>query len=128
MKSKKAVYFLLIIIIHFLTFSPGCKTAKNDSSESGKKLPGDVAIAPSTFRCQGIVVASNSQTVSIQITKMLEQGSSLFYSVNNGDTVEARFQSPNKTDYSAMKNVEAVIEERVTLNSAIPEFIVRQIK
>ena len=128
MESKKISHFLLLILTLVIATLAGCKTAENQTPESGKKLPGTVAITPSSFRCEGIVIESDSKSINFKVAKMLEQGSSLFFSVSAGDTLVANFQSQNKTNYPAMKKLEMLIEERVMLNSEKPEFIIRQIK
>jgi len=128
MKSKKLSHFLVLILMVIIASLTGCKTTENQNPESGKKLPGTVAITPSSFRCEGTVIESNPKSMNFKVTKMLEQGSSLFYSVSAGDTLLANFQSQNKSNYPAMKKLEMLIEERVMLNSEKPEFIIRQIK
>src|SRR6187399_687263 len=99
MKSKNTAHFSLILGMVLLAFLTACKTAKNETPESTTKLPGDVAISPSTFRCEGSVLESNSKSIHIKVTKMVEQGSSLFYSVSAGDTLLASFQTAMKTIY-----------------------------
>jgi hypothetical protein len=125
MKRMKLITVLWMMGIGFYS---GCAPAKQQSQVPEKKLPGTIAMSPSSFRCEGVVIESNSKSVKFAVSKILEQGSSLFYSVSAGDTIQANFQSLNKTNYPPVKNVELLIEERVMLNSEKPEFIVREIK
>jgi hypothetical protein len=126
--NMKRLDLLSVVLIISTVYYSGCAPAKQPAPAPEKKLPGTVSMTPSSFRCEGVVIESNSKTVNFAVSKLLEQGSSLFYSVSAGDTILANFQTMNKTSYPAMKNVELMIEERVMLNSEKPEFIVRQIK
>lgn len=125
MKRLNFIPFLLIISFGYHS---GCAPVKQQSPATEKKLPGTVSMNPSSFRCEGVVIESNSKSINFVISKILQQGSSLFYPVSAGDTLVATFQSPGKNIYAPQKHVELMIEERVMLNSDKPEFIVRQIK
>jgi len=118
--------FLVLIVVEIL-FHSSCTPAKNQTTPENK-LPGTMAITPSSFRCAGTVMESNSQSVRFVVTKIIERGSSLFYPVSAGDTLTAIFQSRKKNNFSAGTPVELLIEERLKMNSEIPEFIVRSIQ
>ena len=117
-----------VLLIIGIGYYSACAPAKQQAPAPEKKLPGTVSMTPSSFRCEGVVIEINSKSVNFAVSKILEQGSSLFYSVSAGDTIQATFQSPNKNNFAPQQHIELLIEERVMMNSEKPEFIVRQIK
>jgi hypothetical protein len=128
MKHLKSGIACIIIFISSITFESGCAPTKKQSQEPEKKLPGTIAISPSSFQCVGTVIESDERTINFSVIKILQRGSSLIYPVSAGDTIVAIFQSTNKTDFSNLKSVELVVEERLKLNSEKPEFVVKQIR
>ena len=116
---------MMVIVVEFL-FQSSCTPGKNETAPE-KKLPGTMAITPSSFRCSGIVMESNSQSVHFVVTQIIERGAALFYPVDAGDTLTAISQSPVKY-FIPGKTVELLIEEKLKMNSEIPEFIVRSIQ
>ena len=127
MNHLKSSPLFLLILIAAIKFS-GCAPVKNQTQGTEKKLPGSIAITPSSFRCEATVIKSDQKSVSIVIDKILQRGSSLFYDVSAGDTIMAVFQTPNKKSFPPSAKVEMLIEERVMLNADKPEFIVKQIQ
>src|SRR5215468_8552490 len=100
-----------VILIACIFQSFGCTSSKMQSAPD-KKLPGTVALTPSSFRCEGVVISSDPKAIQVAISKVTERGSSLFYNVSAGDTIDVVYQSPDKLNYPNSKQVEMLIEER----------------
>ena len=124
---RMKLWYVSMISVAEMVFHFGCTPAKTHTAQ-GKKIPETIAITPSTFRCSATVLENNNDAVNFKITKMLEEGSSLFYSVSAGDTIEAVFHSANESNFSSGNAVELLIEERIKMNSEKPEFIIRQVR
>ena len=125
MKRTETGIFYAAFLIVLLMFHFGCAPSKKQSQEPAVKM----AITPSSFRCTGNVIESKPESLTFAVKKITERGSSLFYSVSAGDTIEAIFlQSSPVTNISSGKEVELLIEERLKLNSEKPEFVVKQIQ
>ncbi len=105
--------------------SPQKKSASNE--ESKKKLPANLSLLPSSFHCETKVIEIDSLQLILVIRNMIQQGAALFYSVGIGDTIQARIYYHQRNDLSQDSITEMVIEERLKMNSEIPDFVVRQI-
>lgn len=106
--------------------SSGKEASPGQSAE--KKLPGTVSPAPGTFRCEVIPLAMpDSDRVILVVQKIIEQGAALFYAVNSGDTIETVFIPSDKINFEKGITVQVVIEERLKLNSELPEFRIRKV-
>jgi hypothetical protein len=121
--QSTTIFFIAVIVIH-----SSCASTKKQSQEPEKQLPGTVSITPSSFRCSGTVIKSNPESVIFVVKEISARGSSLFYAVNSGDTIQAVFLSPNKNIFSPGSIIKSLIEERLKMNSEKPEFIVKQIE
>ena len=128
MNRFKSGRIFILFFMALIAFYYGCAPSKKAPSEKEEKLPGTIAMSPSSFRCQAIVIECAQKEINIVVTKILEQGSSLFYSVSKGDTLTAVFQSTNNHIYPPSTPVEMHIEERIKMNSEKPEFVIKHIK
>ena len=126
--SSHSCFSRFLILIYAVLFLVSCSPVKQTLPPGKTPFPSDAAIAPSSFRCEGIFIAADSKKNLLLISKMLGQGSSLFYAVSAGDTIDAKFISRNEKPPAINSPVEAVLEERLKLNSDKPDFIIRQIK
>ncbi len=102
----------------------------NVSRKSGspdKKLPAAIAVSPSSFHCEVKIIEIDSLQLRIMLRKIIQQGSTLFYSVVAGDTIRTRMTGNRIIITPGDSILEMIIEERLKLNSEIPEFIVKQI-
>ena len=122
-KTTPCIYLMAITVFHF-----SCTPSKKQSHEPEKKLPGTVAITPSSFRCSGSVIESKPESVSLVVNEIKQRGSSLFYAVNPSDTIEAVFLSPTKNKFPSGSLITLLIEERLKMNSEKPEFVVKNIE
>ncbi|MCX6274802.1 MAG: hypothetical protein NTV09_06315 [Bacteroidetes bacterium] len=112
-------------LLLFSSCSPKAMSTSND--EPNKELPSIVSLSPSAFRCEANVIGLDSLRSTLLIRKIIQQGAALFYSVGIGDTIHAKIYTYQRNNLSMDLITELVIEERLKLNSEIPDFIIRQI-
>ena len=120
-------FVLAFFILVYVILLDACSSSSTVTHEKSKTLPSsDVALTPSSFRCSAKILSVDSNRVLLFISEILQHGSSLFYSVSGGDTLHAEFISKNEKSPALNTSVEAVIEERLKLNSDKPDFVIRQ--
>ncbi len=112
-------------LLLFSSCSPKTMSASND--EQNKEPPSSVSLSPSSFLCEAKVIGLDSLRSTILIRKIIQQGAALFYSVGIGDTIQAKIYTYQRNNLSIDSITELVIEERLKINSEIPDFIIRQI-
>src|SRR5689334_229010 len=129
MKTLNVLIFVMVVTAGTSFFFQSCAPVKNGSTppQNSTDLPRDVAIPPSSFRCEATVLSTDTVAIIIKIDKMIQQGSSLFYMLGSGDTIEVKNNSPEKENIAAGSAFEVVIEERLKLNSDKPDFILLQV-
>ena len=122
------VFSLWIIISGLLLFS-SCGTGKLSAAKEDQKMerPASVSLPPSSFHCEARVIGLDSLQSILLIMNLIQQGAALYYSVGIGDTIQAKIYSYQRSHLSENSITELVIEERLKLNSEIPDFIIRQI-
>lgn len=122
------IFSTLIPLLGLAAFTISCLPGKPASSTetTEKKPPGDLSLTPSTFYCEGKILAVDSNTLLVRIEKIIRQGSALFYPVSAGDTVTVKQNSLEQWKPLPGSSKAMLIEERLRLNAEKPDFILRQ--
>lgn len=121
-------FSMLLLFLGLLLFS-SCRTSKLSTvkEDQKKELPAAISLPPSSFLCEAKVIGLDSLQSKLLIMNMIRHGAALYYSVGIGDTIQAKIYSYQRSNLSVNSITELVIEERLKLNSEIPDFIIRQI-
>lgn len=119
------LFFFLATFIWLFACSGPQKTAVETAPV--KTLPADVAVGPSSIYCKASLLSSDTAGAWLVVTDILAVGSSLFYSASPGDTLYGKFTGTGVYQLINNASYEMVLEERLKLNSELPEFIIRQI-
>lgn len=121
------IFFAALVFTALLVLT-SCSCPKTGilKDEPNKELQA-ISLPPSSFLCEAKVIGLDSLQSVLIIRKVIQQGVALFYSIGNGDTVRAKIYPYQRNNLSLTTISELVIEERMKLNSEIPDFIIRQI-
>ena len=123
----------LLGVLSIVLFS--CSAKKSQPGSSDRKIPSqELSISPSTFSCVSVIFSSTGDDSSgcryyfVIIEDVLRRGSSLLYQPAQHDSLQlkdcnSRFHRELRTGDTLI----ASVEERLTLNSEMPEFILRQV-
>ena len=120
MKSSAILFTLATGIIWQSCFS------HQPSASTGKRLPEEDSMTPSSFQCEARLIRMDSSAATIVIMSMLHEGSALFYSVGVGDTIDAKYSLHKPLKNNSL--IKMTIEERLKMNSEKPDFIITSVK